>query len=233
MFKAYLTLDDSPSHHTKKLVDHLTQKNIPAILFVRGALMEDNCEAIVYAIRNGLHIGNHSYAHSPAGDMGFETWCDDFERCETLIEEAYQQADKTRKLKLFRFPYIDRGDGQKTEQIDHDGIIDNEQTLQFQTYLRQRGFAQPFINMADHYPIEAADCLYTYTARDWMLNVKHRGHHDIKTQEDLKTRAEQQMQTWDHARNQALLLHDQDGMVDDAIALIDYFCEKGVTFLDF
>ena len=74
MPKAYLTIDDSPSQHTIELVDFLSTCGIPAILFVRGALLEQNPAPIEYAIQKGLIIGNHSYAHIPAGDMNPQEW---------------------------------------------------------------------------------------------------------------------------------------------------------------
>lgn len=225
MPKAYLTIDDSPSDETEKLVDYLAQKNIPAILFVRGALMEQNPSAIEYAIKNGLIIGNHSYAHKPAGEMEPQEWADDLELCDHLIEAAYRRCDVKRPAKYYRFPYIDRGDGKKIEQIDNEQIIENEKTKVLQDYLHKEGFRQPFKLMPSTYPGRVDDCLYTYTARDWMLNDKHRGKHDIKTREDLISRAAND-ESLKSGKRHVLLLHDQDGMVDDAIALIDYMIEE-------
>ena len=93
MTKAYLTIDDSPSPHTETLVDYLSDNNIPAMLFVRGKLLEQNPRAIEYAIEKGLIIGNHGYAHTPAGDMSPQKWADDLELCDHLIEAAYRRTD--------------------------------------------------------------------------------------------------------------------------------------------
>ncbi|MBX2833437.1 MAG: polysaccharide deacetylase family protein [Micavibrio sp.] len=231
--KALLTIDDSPSTETEKLVDYLADNNIPAILFVRGALMEKNPCAIEYAIKRGIIIGNHSFAHKPAGEMEPQEWADDLELCEHLIEAAYRRCDIEREAKYYRFPYIDRGDGQKVEQIDKATLSENDKTQTLQDYLHEQHFYQPFRKMPRTYPKRAYDCLYTYTARDWMLNDKHRGKQPIKSREDLIARAASDPSLQNELHPHILLLHDQDGMVDDAIALIEWFRVEGFEFLDF
>ena len=233
MPKAYLTIDDSPSTHTRDLVDFLTARKIPAILFVRGAFMEQNPTAIEYAIQNGIVIGNHSYAHKPAGDMQPQEWADDLELCDHLIEAAYRRVNMERKAKYYRFPYIDRGDGVKLEQVDNETIIPNEKTQILQKYLHTYGFRQPFKNMPPNYPKTAEDCLYTYTSRDWMLNDKHRGKHEIKSLDDLKSRVDEDIGLKNEIHNHAIIMHDQNGNFDEVCALIDYFCEIGFEFLAF
>lgn len=232
MPKAYLTIDDSPSGETEKLVDFLANRKIPALLFVRGKLLEQNPRAIEYAINNGLIIGNHSYAHIPAGEMQPQEWADDLELCDHLIEAAYRRCGVERPAKYYRFPYIDRGDGVKHEQIDKAAIEDNEKTQILQDYLHEQHFYQPFKKMPRSYPKRAYDCLYSFTARDWMLNDKHRGKQEIKTREELIARAAAEESLRDEINRHILLLHDQDGMVDDAIALIEWFLDQGFTFLD-
>lgn len=231
--KAYLTIDDSPSGQTKQLVDFLAERSIPAILFVRGQRLEQNPKAIEYAISKGLTIGNHSFAHIPAGEMEPQDWADDLESCEHLIEAAYRRAGANRKEKYYRFPYIDRGDGIKHEQTDKSTIQENEKTQILQDYLHKQNFYQPFKKLPPSYPKRANDCLYTYTARDWMLNDAHRAKQDIKTREDLIIRAQNDAGLKNELHHHVILLHDQDGMVDDAMALIEYFLENGFEFLDF
>ena len=231
--KAYLTIDDSPSRHTEELVDFLVVRDIPAILFVRGQLMEQNPTAIEYAIKNGLIIGNHSYAHMPAGEMEPQDWANDLETCDHLIEAAYARCGVNRPGKYYRFPYIDRGDGHKIEQIEPETIKENNKTSVLQQYLKDQGFRQPFTNPPPNYPNAAADCLYTYTTRDWMLNEKHRGKHDIKSENDLITRAQNDVSLHNELHTHVLLMHDQDGILDEVCALIDYFLENGFEFQSF
>ncbi len=232
MPKAYLTIDDSPSEHTRDLVDFLSERNIPALLFARGDQLEKNPQAIEYAIQKGLVIGNHSYAHKPAGEMEPQEWADDLELCDHLIEAAYARCGVERPEKYYRFPYIDRGDGQKIEQIDTARISENNKTSIFQQYLKDQSFAQPFKGMSPDYPSNALDCLYTYTTRDWMVNDRHRGKHDIKTLDDLKRRVDEDLALKNTNHPHVVLMHDQPGNHEDVCALIDYFCEIGFEFLD-
>lgn len=233
MRKAYLTIDDSPSENTEKLVDFLSERNIPALLFVRGALLEKNPKPIEYAIQKGIVIGNHSYAHKPAGEMEPQEWADDLELCDHLIEAAYRRAGGNRKEKYYRFPYIDRGDGVRHERTDKSTIEENDKTQKLQDYLHEQHFYQPFKKMPRTYPKRAYDCLYTFTARDWMLNDQHRGKHDIKALDDLTARVDQDEGLKVETHPHILLLHDQPGILDEVCALIDYFCEIGFEFLDF
>ena len=233
MYEAYLTIDDSPSPDTEELVDFLVARGVPALLFVRGALLEQDPEAIEYAIQNGFLIGNHSYAHTPAGEMEPQAWCDDLEKCEHLIEAAYRRCGVERPAKYYRFPYIDRGDGVKHEQTDTSTIQENDKTQVLQDYLHEQHFYQPFKKMPRGYPKRAHDCLYTYTARDWMLNDTHRGKHEIKTLADLKARVDADAGLKDAGQRHILLLHDQPGLLEDTCGLIDYFIENGFEFLDF
>lgn len=235
MPNAYLTIDDSPSVHTADLVKFLGKRKIPAILFVRGDLLEANSAPIVEAIRHGILIGNHSFAHKPAGDLGFEAWVQDFERAESLIDQAYETAGKSRTRKLFRFPYIDRGDGVRVERVyaagQGKGFVENETTRAFQKYLNDKGFAQPFQKMPPSYPAAAADCLFTYTSADWMLTPRHKGQHAYKTLEDLKAKIDADEGLKDESHNHVLLLHDQPGIHAEVCDLIDYFIEKDFKFL--
>jgi peptidoglycan/xylan/chitin deacetylase (PgdA/CDA1 family) len=216
--------------HTKDLVDFLVERDIQAILFVRGALMERNPEPIEYAIKKGMVIGNHSYAHKPAGEMEPQEWADDLEMCDHLIEAAYRRCDVERKEKYYRFPYIDRGDGIKQEQTDKSTIVENEKTQVLQDYLHEHHFYQPFRKMPPSYPKRAYDCLYTYTARDWMLNDAHRGKHEIKSAADLIARADSDVSLRNEIQAHVLLLHDQPGMFDEFCALVDYFLDEGFAF---
>lgn len=233
MPRAYLTIDDSPSPDTEKLVDFLVRRSIPAILFVRGALMEQNPKAIEYAIQNNIAIGNHSFAHIPAGEMTPQEWADDLELCDHLIEAAYRRTGIERTAKYYRFPYIDRGDGIKIEQCDKTTIQENEKTQTLQDYLHNYAFRQPFKRTPPGYPRKASDCLYTFTARDWMLNDKHRGKHEINTREDLIARINDDQSLNNEINHQILLFHDQPGIVGDVCAALAYLQDaKGFEFLD-
>lgn len=114
---AFLTIDDSPGPHTDALVDFLVQRNVPAILFVRGALMDPDAGAtegfdkIVRAIKNGMVIGNHSYAHDRTSAVGFESQTQQILKTQSLIDQAYEVAGHPLPPRYIRFPHLDRGAG--------------------------------------------------------------------------------------------------------------------------
>lgn len=111
--KIYLTIDDSPSKDTDGLIDFLSSKNIPAMLFARGAFMEekDSFERIVRAIKNGFLIANHSYAHERTSEIGFKNQTDQILKTQKLIDRAYEEAGIQKPPRYFRFPHLDRGCG--------------------------------------------------------------------------------------------------------------------------
>lgn len=113
MKQIYLTIDDSPSQNTDALTDFLVQQNIPAVLFVRGALMEDKIayDCIVKAIGKGFLIGNHSYAHERTSQIGFVAQTSQIERTQAIIDRAYHEAGVVQPMRTFRFPHLDRGCG--------------------------------------------------------------------------------------------------------------------------
>lgn len=109
----YLTIDDSPSRDTDQLVDFLSAQQIPAMLFARGAFMEDqeSFAKIVRAIKHGFVIANHSYAHERTSEIGFKNQTDQIAKTQTIIDRAYDEAGVQKPPRYFRFPHLDRGCG--------------------------------------------------------------------------------------------------------------------------
>jgi peptidoglycan/xylan/chitin deacetylase (PgdA/CDA1 family) len=110
-YKAYLTIDDSPSDITDELIDFLHERDIPALIFCRGDYLEANPGPIIRAIEKGFVIGNHLYSHQRSSTLPMQAICDEIDRTEQLIEKAYKDADTLQPIKTIRFPYIDRGMG--------------------------------------------------------------------------------------------------------------------------
>jgi len=235
MPKAYLTIDDSPSERTCDLVDFLKEREIPALLYVCGNWLEQNPKPIEYAIQNGFIIANHSFAHQPAGDIEPQDWADDLEKCDHLIEAAYARCSVDRPFKAYRFPYVDRGDGNRLERNVAEGkglsLSVNDRVKIMQNYLHEQGFIQPFKSTSPDYPNDIADSLFSFTSCDWMLTERHKGRWEHKTLDDLKARIDQQIT--DNQYHHVTLFHDQAEIFDEFCALIDYLLKKDVTFLDF
>lgn len=109
MIKALLTIDDVSSENTPAIVDYLNEKNIQALMFMVGQWAENNPDELVYAIKHGMIIGNHSYTHPHFSELSFDECIDEIEKNETVLDRFYEQAGTERRFKPFRFPYGDKG----------------------------------------------------------------------------------------------------------------------------
>lgn len=238
MKSCYLTIDDSPSTHTDEMIDFLAEKQIPALLFCRGDFLESDPDPVIRAIKMGFVIGNHSYAHKPFGTLSYDEAVADIEKCDRQIEVVYERAGVTRHGKYFRFPYLDRGNGDRIERhfekVSAIDINDDPQVQSLQTYLNAHGYTQPF--QTDH-PLytnasisKAADCLMTYSSFDWMLTDRHIGQWDYKTIEDLKRRIDGDPNL-NHASGNILIFHDQPGLIGVFKSLIDHMILNRYEFL--
>lgn len=125
MNSALLTIDDFSSKNTPAMVDYLKGKGIKVIFFATGQNVERFYEEALYAVENGMIVGNHSYSHPAFSTLSVEECIRDIERCERLLDQLYQDAGVKRMVRPFRFPYGDKGGGNKAA---------------LQKYLRESGF---------------------------------------------------------------------------------------------
>ena len=125
MSKAILTIDDVPSRNTPAVFDYLTARKIQPIYYAIGRNMEQYPQEILYLVRNGAIVGNHSYSHPHFSDLTYEECIGEIEKQEHMLDALHQYAGVARRYKLFRFPYIDKG-GENKERL--------------QAYLRANGF---------------------------------------------------------------------------------------------
>lgn len=135
MTTAYLTIDDGPSPITKDIMDYLLEKHIVPIMFFRGDSIRSNWENGIYAIKNGAIIGNHGYNHLHFSKLSLDDCKKEIEHTEEEINALYQAAGVTRPVKLFRFPYGNKGNDYRNDfQMDHKRDL--------QQYLKDQGFSQ-------------------------------------------------------------------------------------------
>lgn len=125
MNTALLTIDDFSAKNTPAIVDYLNEKGIKAIFFATGVNVEKFYEEAIYAVKNGMIIGNHSYSHSVFSAITMEECIEEIEKCEQVLDKLYKDSGVERVYKLFRFPYGDKGG-------------DNKDALQ--KYFRENGF---------------------------------------------------------------------------------------------
>lgn len=109
MKRVYLTIDDAPSKDFKDKVDFLYSRKISAIFFCIGENIKKYQENVAYAISKGFLIGNHSYYHAHFSDLSIDEGKESIRLTDQIIDETYKMAGIKRPIKVFRFPYFDRG----------------------------------------------------------------------------------------------------------------------------
>jgi len=256
---AYLTIDDSPSPHTKALLSALTAMDVPALLYVRGDYLANDMDAIIYAIERGFAVANHNYSHRRASDLSYEECIAEITKTEKLIDEAYRRAGTQRTGKYFRFPHVDRGaggwivdydaagpHGDVLKSLFTDGLnitlsppseadIAKKQALQH--FLKTEGFTVPFRGVTLPWYVqtemaEAYDCLYTFSNSDWMLTQRHLARDwPYKTIDDLKRKIDDDPWLHDENSTHIILAHDQPEIQDVTLATVRHMTHKGFTFL--
>lgn len=125
MNSALLTIDDVASKNTPAIVDYLNEKRIKAIFFAVGENVERYYEEALYAVKNGMIVGNHSYSHPAFSSLTMKECMEEIEKCEIVLERLYKDSGVERIARPFRFPYGNKGG-------------DNKNALQ--KYLKEKGF---------------------------------------------------------------------------------------------
>ena len=113
MIKAVLTIDDIASDNTRAIVDYLCEKGIHPVMFAWGEKVEEFWDNAVYALQNGIIVGNHSFSHLEFSKLTFEQGVAEIEKCEEILDKLYKAAGVERKFRPFRFPYGDKGGANK------------------------------------------------------------------------------------------------------------------------
>lgn len=142
--KIYLTIDDAPSSWLGSKIDYLVEREIPAVLYCRGEFMEKYLDRVIYAIEKGYCIGNHSYSHPKFSTISLQEAKDEISATEKLIQRAHSLAGIAREYKLFRFPYLDKGE---KKSLDH--------AIALQCLLKEYGFQRAdFLNITYSYMVK-------------------------------------------------------------------------------
>lgn len=116
MRRAILTIDDSPTVHTGRILEHLERRNLRALFFCIGERL-DRFPRIADAILQAGHsIGNHSWSHRRFSELDLRDCCAEIDQTEDAIEQAHRRNGLARRSRRFRFPYGDKG-GPRKEAI--------------------------------------------------------------------------------------------------------------------
>ncbi|MCC3372546.1 polysaccharide deacetylase family protein [Cohnella sp. REN36] len=106
--KAYvaLTFDDGPSAYTEKIVDILREHDVAATFLFIGQNVKKHPDAVAYASKHGMSIGNHSWDHSVMTKASREEQLDNLAKTSEIIESLTDIP-----VTLFRPPYGAIDDG--------------------------------------------------------------------------------------------------------------------------
>ncbi|MGM0551977.1 MAG: polysaccharide deacetylase family protein [Bacteroidota bacterium] len=107
---ALLTIDDSPNEFTHEKVDLLEKHCVPAIFFCLGDSIDKYSESLVYAVKKGFVIGNHSYSHQQFSRLSVKRCIEEIKATDELISKIYRKAKVPQGVKYFRYPYGIKGD---------------------------------------------------------------------------------------------------------------------------
>lgn len=214
---AYLTIDDCPSDGMKRKVDFLLGNEIPAIWFCRGEFLEKRQELVVYAIKNGFVMGNHSYDHPLFSRISLKECFKQIKITDELIETTYEKAGVERPAKVFRFPWGDKGDGfdiGKGGFFPRKGNADHIEAIQ--DLLIKLGYKQPKFKRVnyDWYSeaglLDDVDVYLTFDTLDWAL-MNHK--FGISGLEDILRRMDEDVPEEGRGlnfagSNEIILIHD-------------------------
>lgn len=225
MGTAILTIDDIASGNTPAIVDYLNSKGITAVMFAVGVNVEKFYEEAIYALRNGMIVGNHSYSHPAFSKLTFEEAVADIEKNEEVLNKLYKDAGVRRIYRPFRFPYGDKG-GKIAQDL--------------QKYLAEKGYNKlddtkvPYEWWKKDGHDKFIDTFWTYDVEEYRLSLEP----DFTVEDVWK-----KMKNPSPAHATALLGDDKHHIIllhahDETEAIepmyykqfIDYMLDNGITF---
>lgn len=124
----YLTFDDGPSSNTPKVLEILMEKDVKATFFVTGS-HQDFVHYIRRAHEQGHAIAAHTYTHNYNIYTTPETYFEDLERIQKVIEE--QTGSRTN---IVRFP------GGSSNTVHHKYTTDSLYMIRLTQMLQDRGY---------------------------------------------------------------------------------------------
>jgi peptidoglycan/xylan/chitin deacetylase (PgdA/CDA1 family) len=213
---AYLTIDDAPSEDFRNKVDYLASKRISAVFFCIGKLLDKRREDVIYAIKRGFIIGNHSYDHPKFSDLPLKECYEQIRKTDGLIDEIYKKAGVKRPAKFFRFPFGDKG-GLRKDKI--------------QAFLRKLGYTQPkFEGITYEYYrkeglLDDVDWYWTYDCMEYAIDSLE------KVYERMDENVPEGCRGLNYADSEEIILiHDMSKTIHMFKPIIDRLITKGIKF---
>lgn len=239
MKKGYLTIDDGPSCDRMQKVDILLKYNIPAIWFCLGKEMETNLESSIYTVKNRGILGNHSFSHPRFSKISLDQCFEEINKTDKIIDRIYEQAEVQRPIKVFRFPYGDRGVGSRFYDFNYS--VDEENRIKdIQIMLKELGYKCPSFPgiKYEYYKTNREnnflDWYWTYDAMEWCVFQTPPPYGVKGLQEVLELMDLDLPERWAGLNNwqseDIILIHDHPQTTCIFEDIIKGFLAKGVIF---
>jgi len=239
MKRAYLTIDDSPSADMRTKVDLLRAKEIPAVFFCRGDLLEQRPDDAIYAIKNGFIIGNHSYDHPRFSELSMEDCFEQVRRCDEIIDRLYQRAGVKRPVRWVRFPYGDKGGFAKMRLFQKFEGEGKRRKVELQEYVWSLGYSCPDLGVTyEHWRKlgldQDIDWYWTYDVMEYMTFSAEPLFGITSLQKVLERMDEDHPEEWRGLNSgdspEVILTHDHEQTADMFGPIIEKLLSKGFTF---
>jgi len=212
----YLTIDDSPSSDFKRKVNYLYSKKIPAIFFCRGDYMKKREKWVIYAIKKGFVIGNHSYSHPFFSLISTKRAREEIKKTDSIIEKIYKKAKIKRPEKIFRFPYGDK-------------CIERRRKIQ--KILLELGYKQPEFKNINYFWFRKLgfkkdlDVSWTYDIMEYKIYPLQKIFHKMKKRNSLFSGS-----LINNKSNEIILTHDHEKTIKMFIPIIEKLISMNLKF---
>lgn len=203
---ALLTIDDAPSPLFGKKLDWLIKEKVPAVFFVWGEKIRGQEEVLVRALKAGYPLANHAWSHPQFSTLTWDEAVDQIVKTERALDDLYARAGVVQKARAFRFPYLNRGEG--------------DQVAQLQSYLAGRGYrALPGL------PAEWVDSSCTFDQAEYWI-----GNPGAPDGLDKPEAVLARIAPGSPAPHDVILIHDHDYTHEVFFECIRRYRDLGLTF---
>lgn len=169
---AYMTVDDAPTSAMIPKLECFLKHKIPAVWYLKGRDLSEMPEMGVELLKAGHPIGNHAWDHPYFSKIPLDKAKESILRTHEVLEEVHAKAKKP-FVKIFRFPYGDKGAGQ--DCIRSADPVKQAHMDAIQAYLRKLGYSQPkfhgvtykWYNDLELGTDRFADSYWTYQFKEW------------------------------------------------------------------
>ncbi len=245
--KVYLTIDDSPSSSFLEKMDYLENKEMPAVFFCIGQLMEKRESMMIDCIQRGFVVANHSYSHPHFSKISLDQAKYEIEKTDQIIENIYSKAKVSRPYNWFRFPYGDKGDLKNGEVFNFQKPANFTRKNFIQDVLKSLDYTQPtWENMEYSFVkkskiFEDLDWHWTFDIMEWST-IEYRPTFGIKNlhkiiqrlnstnPKDCRGKLGNENRWLNSEKDEIILLHDHEETTPIFNSIIDALAELPLTF---